>query len=502
MTIAFDTPTPEFIKEAVELAAAFFPLLRLVGAGEDPDLLVTHRERLAGELRRCSLTLSGSCQGSAEQSAPVQTDPLLEKRLHKRQVKLALYAALAGATGIQPPWGSLTGIRPARMVQDLMAQGLTLQDALNELRVVFDVKPDRLALLEQVVLAQRSLPAAGPDAVDLYIGIPFCPSRCRYCSFISQEVGDGRHLAPYVDALQREIEAAGRLIQEAGLRVRAFYMGGGTPTALPAPLLARVLDAMQPLYRGALERTVEAGRPDSIDREKLTILKDHGIGRISINPQTLHDSTLALIGRAHTARQTETAFRLARDLGFRNINMDVIAGLPAETPAMFGATLRWLRGLQPDSLTLHCLAIKRSSDTHRWQDSLPPGETVKIMMDEGLAAAREMGLIPYYLYRQKHMAGNLENIGFSRPGLQCLYNVDTMEDSVSVLALGAGAISKRVTPGRVLVTRSPNVKQIDQYIDRVADMAARKRLLFLQAAQPDILAQELEPLANPVIHQA
>jgi len=478
LKLAFDTPRQDFVKELTELAGAFFPSIDLVDAGQEADLLVSHREHMDADKRHCRIMLSGLYSTSFSNAEALQEDPLVEKRLHKRQVKLALYQALKEATGIQPSWGSLTGIRPTRLCAEGMARGLSLSQALTEMHDIFDVQPGKLDLLNQVIQVQQGLPQAEDDELDVYIGIPFCPSRCRYCSFISSEVGRGNLLAPYVAALVREIEAAISLVSLRGLRVRAFYMGGGTPTSLEADMLAEVLSAARPLLSGARERTVEAGRPDSIDQAKLRVLQDYGIQRISINPQTMHDATLARIGRAHTMAQTQTTYDLARVMGFGHINMDIIAGLPCETPEMFAQTLNWIKALAPESLTVHTLAIKRSSDMYRWVDSLPQAEAVEHMVTMGFDTARAMGLEPYYLYRQKHMAGNLENVGYAKPGLACLYNVDTMEDSVSILALGAGGISKHVSKGRLLVRRAANVKEIQHYIGHVDEMIARKQALF------------------------
>ena len=478
LKLAFDTPRQDFVKELMELAGAFFPSIELMDFGQENDLLVSHREHLEANIRHSQVTLSGLYSAACSIVEVLQEDPLTEKRLHKRQVKLALYQALKEATGIRPSWGSLTGIRPTRLCAEGMARGLSLTQALAEIHDIFDVQPAKLDLLNQVVQVQQDLPQAKDDELDVYIGIPFCPSRCRYCSFISSEVGKGTMLTPYVKALVREIRAAISLVSSRGLRVRAFYMGGGTPTALTADMLSEVLTAAYPLLSGARERTVEAGRPDSIDQAKLRVLKDKGIHRISINPQTMHDDTLVRIGRAHTKAQTQAAFELARANDFGHINMDIIAGLPGETPDMFAQTLDWINTLNPESLTVHTLTIKRSSDMYRWADSLPDADAVERMVALGLDSARAMGLEPYYLYRQKHMAGNLENVGYAKPGLACLYNVDTMEDNVSILALGAGGISKHVSKGRQLVSRAANVKAIQYYIEHVDEMIARKQALF------------------------
>lgn len=322
-------------------------------------------------------------------------------------------------------------------------------------------------------------------------------SACRavrtYCSFLSGEVGKGELLAPYVEALEREIAQTIALLEETGLRPRAFYMGGGTPTALPAPLLRRVLRAAQPLTARCREITVEAGRPDTIDRDKLQALLDYGVTRISVNPQTKHDETLARIGRRHTCRQTEEAYALARQMGFSHINMDLIAGLPGENLQMFEETLAWLRSLAPESMTVHTLSIKRSSLLHLWEAQLPDGEMVADMVRAGARTAHEMGMQPYYLYRQKYMAGNQENVGYALPGHACLYNVEMMEETANVLAMGAGAASKRLFDRQGFIRRAFNVSDIRQYISRVDEMAQRKRDLFLGGNAPASCKSENVP---------
>ena len=478
MRLFTSTPRADFAKEIYDVCGIFYPDVEQAKDPRGADLCVIHTENLRGSVRETSLSLSGLLQAQVGYEEPVLPDAVRDKRHCKRRLKLALYQLLKEAGGIQPPWGALTGIRPTRLVYEGMSEGLQLEEALNEAGRQYDITPQKTALMGRVVRAQQALPKAGDDEVDIYIGIPFCESRCRYCSFISAQVGEGRLLDPYARALEGEIAEVIRLIDEKQLKPRAFYMGGGTPTALDAPQLDRVLTAARPLIDACREATVEAGRPDSMTPERLAVLKRHGISRISVNPQTIHDATLELIGRRHIHAQTQVAFDLARSMGFDHINMDLIAGLPGETPEMFRRTLDWVTACSPESLTVHTLCVKRSSDMHRWQDSLPGGEAVEMMVTMGLEAALALGMQPYYLYRQKHMAGNLENVGYAKPGMACLYNVDTMEDTLSVLAMGAGGISKRVTPGRVMVYRAANVKEISQYIQRAGEMAEKKRALW------------------------
>ncbi|MDD4080715.1 MAG: coproporphyrinogen dehydrogenase HemZ [Eubacteriales bacterium] len=501
MTFAVKGPFPGFFKELADVVRIFFPEAREVPEGGGLEVVIT--ESVRGRTRLSEARLQGLLSGSHSLEGETHPDPLVEKRLHKRQQKLAVYFALKEATGMSPPWGSLTGIRPARLVYAEMENGLSLDAAARRVRETFDLSPEKAALLLDVVSTQQAVKQPEERDAGIYIGIPFCETRCRYCSFISCQVGDGRILPGYVRALVREMAAVIRLVKDHGLRVRSVYVGGGTPTALPQDLLDDVLVAADPLIRNAGEVTVEAGRPDSITGEKLRIIADHGATRISINPQTMHDQTLQLIGRAHTRTQTEAAYQLARSLGFGHINMDLIAGLPGEDLVMFEQTLVWAQSIAPESLTVHTLSLKRASDMYRFGEQIPREKDVDAMVRLARETARDMGLNPYYLYRQKHMAGNLENVGYAKPGHECLYNMDMMEDTGSVLALGAGGISKRVYENGARILRAPNVKDPQHYISRIEEMIGRKEALLngqgkgirrpsSPSDQPDILALEGE----------
>jgi len=268
------------------------------------------------------------------------------------------------------------------------------------------------------------------------------------------------------------------MIPATGRTLRAVYVGGGTPTSLNEEQLTRLLDKMMTCFPGAMEYTVEAGRPDTITPGKLTAIKAAGVGRISINPQTMNDETLRIIGRAHTAQQVIDAYAMAREAGIHHINMDVIAGLPGETVADFARTMEYAKQLRPESLTVHTLAIKRSTRLHFENYRFPTGVEAAQMVQLGLQTARELGLQPYYLYRQKNMAGNQENVGYAPPGRACQYNVDIMEETTHILALGAGGISKRVYEDEGHIGRAPNVANIEHYINRVDEMIQRKKELF------------------------
>ncbi|MBQ6060033.1 MAG: coproporphyrinogen dehydrogenase HemZ [Clostridia bacterium] len=424
---------------------------------------------------------------SATGEAEIPSDPDLRvQALHRRRAarrlcKQTLYDLCRKTTGIHPPWGSMTGVRPTHLMLEALAEGLTPEDAIERMVDRFDVLRPKAELLAEIALTQRKLPAPGDRWIDVYIGIPFCTTRCAYCSFSSGEIGNGRLVPPYMNALEKEIRGCAEILRRSGRTLRALYVGGGTPTALPENDFRRLMALIAECFPGALEYTVEAGRPDTITREKLRAVLDAGVRRISINPQTMNDRTLKVIGRAHTAAQVVEAYRLAREEGIPHINMDVIAGLPGENEGDFARTMEAARALRPESLTVHTLAIKRSSRMSLENAPLPDGEMTARMVAMGMETARSLGLVPYYMYRQKYMAGNLENTGYALPGHACLYNVDMMEETSHVLAMGAGGISKRIWPEEGHITRAPNVSNIEEYIRRTDEMLERKREIFPEA---------------------
>ena len=427
----------------------------------------------------------GTDSATGETEIPSNPDPRVQalhrRRAARRLCKQTLYDLCRKTTGIHPPWGSMTGVRPTHLMLEALAEGLTPEDAIDRMVDRFDVLRPKAELLAEIALTQRKLPAPGDQWIDVYIGIPFCTTRCAYCSFSSGEIGNGRLVPPYMDALEKEIRGCAEILRRSGRTLRALYVGGGTPTALPEDNFRRLMDLIAECFPGALEYTVEAGRPDTITREKLRAVLDTGVRRISINPQTMNDRTLRVIGRAHTAAQVVDAYRLAREEGIPHINMDVIAGLPGENEEDFARTMEAARALRPESLTVHTLAIKRSSRMSLENAPLPDGEMTARMVAMGMETARSLGLVPYYMYRQKYMAGNLENTGYALPGHACLYNVDMMEETSHVLAMGAGGISKRIWPEEGHITRAPNVSNIEEYIRRTDEMLERKREIFPEA---------------------
>ena len=471
----------EEILPEMKNVSRLFSLPESVWEGEPAPFAFEEKEE--GGCYRCTCTLSGQ---SATLSVPVpgeEADPRLtdlhRKRAARRLCKQTAYELCRKVTGLHPAWGSMTGVRPTHLMYEALDQGLTPAEAAQQLQQTFDILPEKAALLQDIVTVQSRLTPPSDGDMDVYVGIPFCTTRCAYCSFSGGEIGNGRLVEPYLAALWQEMDACAALMRDAGKRLRAVYVGGGTPTSLYEEQFARLMDKLMTTFPGAEEYTVEAGRPDTVTRGKLACIRDHGVGRISINPQTMVDRTLEVIGRGHTARQIEEAYALARAVGIPHINMDVIAALPGEDLKDFAYTMEKAKTLHPESLTVHTLAIKRSSKMHLEHAPLPDGDTAAAMVHMGLETAKAMGMTPYYLYRQKYMAGNQENVGYALPGHACLYNVDIMEETTHILALGAGGISKRVYPEEGRIGRAPNVYNIEQYITRVEEMIQRKRDLFL-----------------------
>ncbi len=394
-------------------------------------------------------------------------------------LKQAFYQAGTALLGHDLPWGSLTGVRPVKLPTRAMLSGKTAKQAQRELEKEYHVSAPRAALAVECAKAALDVERGlSRDGMALYLGVPFCPTRCAYCSFISADVkGSLALVEPYVDALCREIELAGTLLRERGLGISCAYMGGGTPTTLSAEQLDRVLSAVErslPM-EGCGEFTVEAGRPDTITADKLEVLRAHGIQRISINPQTMEDGVLKAIGRAHTSDQIEQAMALAGERFRGLVNMDLIAGLPTDTPEGFARTLDRVLAMTPANITVHTLALKKGARLTEEGGAACAQETVEAMLTLASQRLRGAGYAPYYLYRQKYMSGSFENVGWTQPGAVCAYNIVMMEELQSVQSLGAGGITKLVDPDRRKIVRLNNPKYAKEYLDRWEDVAADKR---------------------------
>ena len=378
------------------------------------------------------------------------------------------------------PWGILTGVRPSKVAYAYLVEGRSIGETERILREDYRLREDKAALCVQVAASERLLlqDHKGTD-MSVYVGIPFCPTRCSYCSFISNDKrAYNKWASAYVDALVYEMDSSHNLLS--GRKLHSFYMGGGTPTTLNPEELRKVLQAVDRLCHIAdlKEVTVEAGRPDTITPDRLQVLKEMGVTRISINPQTMIQRTLDAIGRKHSVGAVEEAFWMAREAGFDNINMDFIVGLPGEGPEEVRYSMERVKALRPDNLTVHTLAIKRSSRMNEegaGEELLGRAQQIDEMIAITAQAAKELGMEPYYMYRQKNMAGNFENVGYSMPGKEGLYNIEIMEERQTILAFGAGGVSKVYFPEKNRLERIPNVKGAEEYIRRIDEMIARKQ---------------------------
>ncbi len=402
-------------------------------------------------------------------------------RLRRRILQQSMYAAAVQLLPATPPWGALAGVRPTKLTTKHLLEGGTPATAAKMLKDVYYVSPDRQKLAVDcsvsTVAAARLLE---PRDVSVYVGIPFCPTRCSYCSFVSRTIGKKTELLePYLEALIREIEYTGALLARSGKTCRTLYIGGGTPTTLTAPQMARLLDAIRhnmDLSR-CLEFTVEGGRPDTLNLEKLRLIRRQGANRMSINPQTMEDTVLRACGRPHTAADVLRSYREAEEAGFTAINMDLIAGLPTDTPSGFRRSLDKIAVLSPANITVHTLALKKGADLFEKRDNLPSREDVTQMVAYAGETLRALGYQPYYLYRQKYMSGSFENVGWSRDGLDCLYNIYMMEETHTILSLGGGGMTKVNLPDGSL-RRFPNPKFPEQYIQMLDTVLQQKDALF------------------------
>lgn len=400
----------------------------------------------------------------------------------KEKYKLSVYEDLCDYTGKTLPWGNLTGIRPTKLSMGMLSEGMQDEGIIARMKETHAVSDEKAQLSLDIARREKQILDSihYEDGYSIYIGIPFCPTTCLYCSFTSYPIAVWRkRIQEYLQALFKEIdfvaETCGHKILD------AVYIGGGTPTTLSAEeldeLLQRVRDRFD--FRQVKEFTVEAGRADSITEEKLAVLKKHGVTRISVNPQTMKDETLKYIGRQHTVAQVKDAFHMARETGFDNINMDIILGLPGELESDVQNTIDEIAKLDPDSLTVHSLAIKRASKLSQWieENGIATLRNTDDTMEIARKGAYALGMKPYYLYRQKNMSGNFENVGYAREGKYGIYNILIMEEVQTIVALGAGSISKRVYPdGRI--ERCENVKDVALYIEKINEMIDRKRKLL------------------------
>ncbi len=463
---------------------AFFPQERPVYEGEgEPWAEVRLLEGRRYHTAVTTIAMDGRrTRGSARAELKAIADPYEREREQQKILKLSFFKAASALTGTVPPWGALTGIRPAKLAARFLSQGHSRRETDRILRDTYFVSPVRRRLcLDAAETALRADADLEERDISLYVGIPFCPTRCAYCSFVSNSVEKSFHLVePFLETLGREIASAGELVERLGLRIKSFYMGGGTPTTLSAGQMDRLLGQLEDHFdlSHLVERTVEAGRPDTITREKLAVLRAHGVDRISVNPQTMEDHVLRAIGRRHTAADIEATMEIVAAVGFPHVNMDLIAGLPEDTAEGFQRSLRRVMDFGTDNLTIHTLSLKKGSRITLEGTRSPSVEEVAAMLDYADPTLRAAGFSPYYLYRQKYQSGSFENVGWCKAGGEGWYNIYIMEELHGILSLGGGGSTKMVDRRADRIERAFNLKYPLEYIQRPEKIAENQQAFF------------------------
>lgn len=439
---------------------------------ESDNIVVT---KLCGNDIYASVLYNGSF---SENQATFKKE--FSERDAERELGALLFNCFADITDYSPKWGIVTGIRPARLYSAVAKEFGSEESAKAFFKEKFYVSEEKISLCEETHLGEaKIINLSERDSFSLYISIPFCPTRCSYCSFVSHAIEKAEHLIPrYVEYLCREIKETATIAKSNNLKLKTIYMGGGTPTTLDANQLRKVLSLVNESFdlSHLLEFTVEAGRPDTITEEKLVALKECGVKRISINPQTMNDEVLRIIGRNHNSKQVVETFKLARKVGFDNINMDLIAGLPGDDFQSFKNTVEQLLELGPESITVHSLSMKRSSRMNVLGDfpEIEAGRIAEQMVTYARETLTANQIFPYYMYRQSKTVGNLENVGYSKRGKECLYNVFIMDETHTILACGASAVTKLREPDGDYIERIFNFKYPYEYINRFDELMQRK----------------------------
>ena len=457
-----------FEQDIRELLMAFYPEEKYIYTNEDVFLSLFLSKK----------SIEYNIKIKSEDNVLEFSSPLRETKFDtKNDLKRNIYINLLKLGNKELPWGTLTGIRPTKIVMEMLENDMSLEDIKKHLKEVYLVSDKRIKLCTDTAKNEFNIlkKIDYKDGYSLYIGIPFCPTRCLYCSFTSYSIAQWKKdTDTYVEALCKELLAVSKMYK--GKKLQTIYMGGGTPTSLEGYQLSKILNVVKKNFdlSNLLELTVEAGRPDSITREKLEALKEVGVDRISINPQTMQQKTLDLIGRHHTIEDIFESYKLAREVGFENINMDFIIGLNGEILEDVIDSFTKVKSFAPESITIHSLALKRAArlNTENKREIMD-NDLILSMINTATDTCADLGLEPYYLYRQKNMAGNLENIGFSKPGKECLYNILIMEEKQTIIACGAGTSSKIVF-GDGRIERIENVKDPKLYIERLDEMIMRK----------------------------
>lgn len=410
-----------------------------------------------------------------------------DNEYYKETIKKVIFKALRDITGDEYPWGTLVGIRPSKIALKHLREGKSEEEVKEIFFEKHITSEEKAQLCIDVAEFEDKYVNKDPKNIAIYVGMAFCPTRCLYCSFAANPIGGNKKLVnPYLEALTYEIEEIKKYVDEKGLRIESVYFGGGTPTAVNDEGFENLMNKIYNSFvenRELKEFTVECGRPDSITLNKLQTMKKYDVTRISINPQTMNDETLKLIGRGHTSQDVIDKFKMARELGFEDINMDMIIGLPGEGLEEAKITAREIKKLSPDSLTIHGLSLKRGSIMYenfilKKGLGLKSQEEIMKMYEESKNLAKELELTPYYMYRQKNMVGNMENLGYSKKGKECIYNIQMIEDKQTIIALGADAVTKVVFLENDRIERFGNVKDIKEYVNRIKEMVDGKIALL------------------------
>jgi oxygen-independent coproporphyrinogen-3 oxidase len=485
----------EWIREVELIIALFFAESKIVVSPEEPVDWVLRFHIEEGWKSKVAVILMDE-KGSQSWQAETIEEKVSSKQL-KKMVSYVVLQVFQQSTGMIQPWGVLTGVRPTKLLHMLLLSGKSKKESAQWLAEKYLLQPEKIALLQEIV--DRQLLVL-PDLykldheVSLYIGIPFCPTKCAYCTFPAYAIqGRTGSVTDFLAGLHEEIEAVGEWLKERNLRVTTIYYGGGTPTSISAEQMEAMFEKMKrsiPYYDQVREITVEAGRPDTLDQEKLALLKEWEIDRISINPQSFHEETLKLIGRHHTVRETLNKYEQARQMGISNINMDLIIGLPNEGVLQFQQSLDVVEQLRPESLTVHTLSFKRGSNMTQNKEKyrVAEREEVETMVRMAREWTRAHGYVPYYLYRQKNILGNQENVGYALPGQESLYNIIIMEERQTIIGLGCGAVSKIVSPSTGKIKRWANPKEPQAYINTYRQQITSKLQALDQAYGHSIAA--------------
>ena len=470
--IKFRTDAEKYLQDYMEVVREFAPHLTEEDDGEELFLSLSEDNEELSVIIKCNLLPEKYYE--IKQKIDISRNNLAIIAKIKRISKVALYDVLVKLTNVTLPYGSLTGIRPTKLFHDLLSQGLDAEKIFKEdLRV----SESKTSLVKQIVENQSDVYLKKDGVADVFVNIPICPTRCVYCSFISAEFSKVKKSVPlYCDLLRKEIVDCKRLVAETGYKIRSVYVGGGTPTCISDEDFRSILSLLD---FGQSEFTVEAGRPDTITENKLKIMDETGVTRISINPQSFNEETLAAIGRRHTVDDIYRAYETARKYAF-DINMDLIAMLPGENFEMFRRSVDSAIALQPENITVHTLALKKGSVLKVGGYDNASDTLASDMVDYARNAVGRAGYSPYYMYRQKYVSGNLENVGYAKPGKYCVYNVDIMEETTTIVANGAGGISKKLDIAKNALERCANPKGLDVYLARGEEVAEKKRKFFAE----------------------